>query len=52
MKGPLSGDGWRSSGSAARLREIQSLERRGARGAEAAAHAAREAGGVPTRAAK
>ena len=39
-------------GSASLQREIQRLERRGAEGAEAVAHAAREDGGVPTRAAK
>ena len=39
-------------GSGSRQREVQRLERRGARGTEAAAHAAREAGGVPTPAAK
>ena len=39
-------------GSASRLREIQRLEGRAAQGAEAVAHAAREAGGVPTRTAK
>ena len=39
-------------GSASRSREIQRLKRRGAKSAEAAAHAAPEAVGVPTRAAK
>ena len=46
--------GWLTQvpGSLSRHREIQRLEQRGALGAEAAAHAAWEDGGVPARAAK
>ena len=40
------------SGSASHLRVVQKLERRGAQSAAATAHAARTAGGLPTRAAE